>query len=178
LRRLGIGIVVGFAASVAVFTIPGAFLLLLIFGMYAWRVLAVIVVFLVVVAARAGRWKLLAEVAIGTAIVAVLASLPQPSDSFTSRASWLVVLAVHSHELRAAADAERRAGNPRPVVAISTDGFGSMTSGIAYDPSGEIMFPAARRSAGWKAAVGQSELGVTDFVARPILGAYYSWFHY
>jgi len=53
-----------------------------------------------------------------------------------------------------------------------------MTSGIAYDPSGEIMLPADRRSAGWKASVGQSELGVTDFQARPIVGAYYSWFHF
>jgi hypothetical protein len=52
-----------------------------------------------------------------------------------------------------------------------------MTSGIAFDPTGEIVLPSNKRSQAWMAAAGQTELGVEELQARHIVGDYYSWFH-
>jgi hypothetical protein len=57
------------------------------------------------------------------------------------------------------------------------NGFGSLTSGLVYDPSGEIALPPNQRSKSWTDGPGATELGIDKLEVHHIFGPYYHWFH-
>jgi UDP-N-acetylmuramyl pentapeptide phosphotransferase/UDP-N-acetylglucosamine-1-phosphate transferase len=72
----------------------------------------------------------------------------------------------------------RTRGVTPAVAVIPLDGFGNLASGVAYDPTGEILLPPARRSPAWTAnAVDADELSVSGIEVRHVVGGYYAWFH-
>lgn len=113
----------------------------------------------------------------GFITLTVAASAPDPADSLAHWASGLAQVVAYQHALRQQADLLYQNGYT-PVAVMPLDGFGSMTSGIAYDPTGEILLPAGQRSKSWWAVAGQTDLAAADLEAWPIMGSYYSWFHY
>jgi hypothetical protein len=169
-----------FAASVAVIAIPGAWLLFAVLYLESPAVaftMAALFVFLTVFFFWRRHWVSGVTMLIGVLLVAVAMTLPVPARSLSRKAADLVSVVCYyrtlQHQLK---ELEKRGESP-VVAVVSVDGFGSMTNGIAYDPTGEILLPPARRSKSWTATAGQTELGSDGLEARSIIGNYYSWFH-
>ena len=170
-----------FAVCVAVFAIPGAWMLLAIlyvgysgFSIAAAALLLVAVVFVF----WRRHWISGAAMLIGISLVAGSAIVPIPADSISRKAAELVGVVCYYRIMQGQLEEQKKNGVSPAIAVISIDGFGSMTSGIAYDPTGEILLPPASRSKSWVATAGQTELGLEGLEARHIIGNYYSWFHY
>jgi hypothetical protein len=114
----------------------------------------------------------------GLIIVVLLAYIPTASTSPAKRIAVLAQLVCYRGALLRQADELKRRDVSPAVAAIAIDGFGSMTSGIALDPTGEILLKPEKRSRQWTATAGETELGVEDLQARHIIGEYYWWLHY
>ena len=113
----------------------------------------------------------------GLLAAAALALLPNPPSSFLSRVSNLIEVVTYRGALQQQVLDLTRQGISPTVAEIAVDGFGSLTTGIAYDPTGEILLPKGQQSAQWKAVADRTELGVDGLEARHIVGGYYRWFH-
>ena len=168
---------------VAVLAIPGALLIVLLFvlGLLGTQIGLLIGALLLAAALIVPFWwrhwiSGLTMMA-GLVLVILLASLPTFA---TSPAEWVAHLAqvVYYRPVLLQQAAELESKGLAPAVAgHGLDGFGSLTSGIALDPSGEILLPPDRRSQAWMATGGQTELAVRGMEAHHIIGNYYSWFH-
>lgn len=170
-----------FAVCVAVFAIPGAWLLLAILYVEHSRIMtaaAALLLVTVVFVFWRRHWISGAAMLIGISLVAVSATVPVPADSISRRAADLVGVMRYYRIVQDQLEEQKKNGVSPAVAVIPIDGFGSMTSGIAYDPTGEILLPPASRSKSWVATAGQTELGLEGLEARHIVGNYYSWFHY
>jgi hypothetical protein len=170
-----------FALWVAVLAIPGALLLVLIIPMILSITVTVcgllgVALVLIAVFWRHHRISGVAMLA-GFIAVGLLACEPTVPRSVSGQAADLAQVLWYRDAL---IDQEVRLQNKgvKPAVAVlALDGFGSLTSGIALDRTGEIMLPASKRSKAWVATAGQTELGVDSLEARHVFGDYYSWFH-
>jgi hypothetical protein len=91
-------------------------------------------------------------------------------------ANVLKVIYYHN-DLRHSYVEAKKSGQASPVGQVYTDGFGSLTSGLAYDPSSEISLPASQRSKARTEGPAKTELGVDNLEAHHIFGSYYQWFH-
>jgi len=92
--------------------------------------------------------------------VALLASQSTVAKSSSRRVADVAQLIYYRDVLpRQVAELQRNGASPA-VAAIAVDGFGSMTSGIALDPTGEILLKPDRRSKSWMATAGQTEIGI------------------
>ena len=169
-----------FAALVAQWTIPGAWLvgaLIVASGpSAAIVVILVLVAGLVLVHRTLGRACALAVTA-GLAVVSASAAVPLPERSLVLMSSEVVSVLLHRDELKRQLERLRRQGIAPPVAAAVIDGFGSMARGLALDPSGQIALPVDRRSPEWNRAV-DAELLTEGFAAHRVFGDYYAWFHY
>jgi hypothetical protein len=66
--------------------------------------------------------------------------------------------------------------NDGPRLAVFTmDGFLSMSSGVAFDESDEIILPAGKQTDAWKVRAAHTEFSTGDFVAKRLIGHYYRW---
>jgi len=110
-------------------------------------------------------------------LVLALGIFPQPVNSPVGWAANVLKVIYYHNDLQHSYVEAKRSGQTLPVSQVYTDGFGSLTSGLAYDPSGEIALPANRRSRAWTAGAGATELGINSLEAHHIFGAYYQWFH-
>jgi hypothetical protein len=109
--------------------------------------------------------------------VFMLGAFPNPVASPTGWAANIARVCYFRSELeRSYVDAKNR-GESVPVGQLYLDGFGSLTSGLAYDPSREIAMPVYRRSASWVSGPGQTELGLKNLEVHHVVGSYYYWFH-
>jgi hypothetical protein len=126
------------------------------------------------------RWNKVAGVAMATSLltVVVMTLAPTPAQSLARWASNWVQLAYYRSALIGQLREQRLCRASPAVAVIAVDGFGSMTSGLALDPTGELSLPAGRRSRAWNATAGETELGVEGLEVRHIMGDYYAWFHY
>jgi hypothetical protein len=113
----------------------------------------------------------------GVVIAILLSTIPKPALSFSRWAADLAEVAYYHNVLQRLADESRLKGESPPIGVLTLDGFTTLASGLALDPSGEIMLPANQRSGAWNAVGGQTELGVENMDARHIIGNYYAWFH-
>jgi hypothetical protein len=111
------------------------------------------------------------------AALSVLVTAPTPATSFAGKLADLINVAVYGGALQRQLGEARRHGQALTAASIAIDGFGSMASGIAFDPSKEILLPADKRSRAWTDSAGQTELGVDNLEVRHIVGSYYAWFH-
>ena len=98
----------------------------------------------------------------GLIAIALLACVPTVARSPAEWTAELAQLVFYRGTLLRQADELRRSGVSPAVAAVAIDGFGSMTSGIALDPTGEILLTPDKRSRQWTAAAGKTELGVED----------------
>ncbi len=166
------------AVAAAWFALPAMIVVLLYFDLTPWlQISALLFVLLLAFKTWRVHWTSGLAVLCAPLLAYALAAFPYPG---TSPVSW----AVHSAQaiylrselqqeyLRAAAG-----GQARPVGYLYLDGFGSYTSGLAYDPSGEIALPSDRRSKPWNDGAGQTEMGIESLEAHHLFGPYYQWFH-
>lgn len=110
-------------------------------------------------------------------LVFAFGTFPHPVNSPVGwAANVFKVIYYHNALQRSYVDAKKR-GQASPLGQVYTDGFGSLTSGLAYDPSNEIALPANQRSKAWADGPGATELGIDSLEAHHIFGAYYQWFH-
>jgi hypothetical protein len=123
------------------------------------------------------RWDVVAGALVGLGIAYLLSAVPAPNRSFSRWAADLADVAYYYSDLSRMADDSRREGQSPVIAVLDIDGFGSLTSGLAFDPSGEIMLPAARRSKEWTAVGGETELSIESMSARHVIGSYYAWSH-
>ncbi len=170
-----------FAAYVAVYAVPGAWLLTILLVAPSPVAAAIGGAFLALGLTWLfwrRHWISGAAMLAGLVALVLAVSLPDPADSLGGRAIDLAHVVAYRGTLQEMAD-QARAQGVSPVIAVhAIDGFGSMTSGIAYDESGEVGLPPEKRSKGWQTVAGETELSVDGLEARHIIGGYYAWFHY
>ena len=170
------------AAWVALLAVPGAWLMAAIFFATHTPTFLVGSATALVVGLVGACWLLhrVAGVTMlcGLIVVVVLCAVPNAAES---PASWLAHLAqlVYYRDdlLHQEAELQRKGVSPA-IAVLAVDGWGSMTSGLALDRTGEIMLPADKRTPGWNATGGQTELSADTREARHIVGDYYFWFHF
>jgi hypothetical protein len=113
--------------------------------------------------------------AIGIIIVGVSAVPPYSEYSPAMKIVDLVQVAAYRGDLQRQVREMKAQGVSPTIAEIELGGIGSITFGIAFDPTGEILLPPKKRSASWTATGGQTELGVDGMEARHIIGSYYAW---
>lgn len=168
------------AIWIAILAIPGALLFVMLVPLSFPRAsIAIGTLFLVgfITLCWLRRWRIVFGSLTGIVIAILLSAIPTPACSFSRWVADVADVAYYHAVLQRLADGSRRRGESPPIGVLALDGFGSLTSGLALDPSGEIILPANRRSGAWTAVGGQTELGVERMEARHILGSYYAWFH-
>lgn len=166
---------------IALLAIPGAWLLTAIFiapmSMTALLIGAAVSALALVTLFWRRHW--VSGVTMGLGLVTLVLLTTQPNIG-NSPARWVANLTQVAYYrgalLRQARELSQEGVSPA-LAAIGIDGFGSLTSGVALDPTGEILLPPDKRSDAWKAAANHSELGVDDLQGVHVIGDYYSWFH-
>jgi hypothetical protein len=102
---------------------------------------------------------------------------PNPVNSPVGWAANVLKVIYYHHDLQQSYAEAKRRGQTLPLGQADIDGFGSLTSGLVYDPSGEIALPPNRRSKAWADGPGTTELGIDRLEVHHIFGPYYHWFH-
>jgi hypothetical protein len=127
------------------------------------------------------RLRLLQRLIDGRTMLIVLVAVflmifvPLPRSTISLKVVDALRVMIYRHQLQLLEHQLRENGVTPPVAVIAIDGFGSLTSGVAYDPTGEILLSPNRRSAAWIAQAG--ELSADGLEARHVVGSYYAWFH-
>jgi hypothetical protein len=102
---------------------------------------------------------------------------PHPVNSPVGWAANALKVIYYHDDLQHSYWEAKKSGQTSPVGQVYTDGFGSLTSGLAYDPSSEIVLPPNQRSKSWADGPGATELGIDKLEVHHIFGSYYQWFH-
>jgi hypothetical protein len=168
------------AIWVAILAIPSAWLYVLLLAIGHPKISLAVVALIavgVISLGRQRRWATVGGILTGLLIALLISAVPTPARSFSRWAADLADVAYYHSDLQRLANASRARGESPAIGVLALDGFGSLTSGLALDPSGEILLPANRRSRAWDAVGGQTELGLESMEARHIIGSYYGWFH-
>jgi hypothetical protein len=110
-------------------------------------------------------------------LVLMLGVVPKPITSPVGWAANVARVAYFRAELQRSYLDQKTRGESLPVGQLAIDGFGNLTSGLAYDPSHELGVPPDKRSNAWMLARGRTELGSSNLEVHRILGSYYFWFH-
>lgn len=167
---------------VAVLAVPGAWLItamLLVTIPQVWLVAGGLVAAVILVAVFWSVHRLSGLAMLGGLLVLVLViCIPNLQDSAANRLAALAQLAYYRSDLLRQMEHRRSQGIAPATAEIAIDGFGSMTSGIALDPTGEILLPPDKRSSSWTATAGKTEIGIEGLQARHLVGDYYTWFHF
>jgi hypothetical protein len=101
--------------------------------------------------------------------------LPFPKSTISQKVVDAIRVMMYRDDLQLLERQLRAKGVVPPIAVIPIDGFGSLASGVAYDPTGEILLRPDKRSAAWIAQSG--ELSVDGLDVRHVVGSYYAWFH-
>jgi hypothetical protein len=101
--------------------------------------------------------------------------LPFPRSTISLKVVDALRVMMYHDDLQLLERQLRAKGVTPPIAVIAIDGFGSLASGVAYDPTGEILLSPDKRSAAWIAQSG--ELSVDGLEVRHVVGSYYAWFH-
>jgi hypothetical protein len=163
---------IGVTCIISMMAIPWAFFSIL------WIVPTFVVLWLAlaVYAGRKGPRSVAAMILVPAAVFA-MALLPTPARSLSR---WLAdvadVAAFRGDLLRQMNTLHDNAGGEHIVVVI-LQGFGSLTSGLAYDPSRGLDNPSRATNPQWRSAFEATELSLPDAEIRHVVGPYYSWFH-
>jgi len=166
---------------VVVHAVPGAWLMIAVFGGTSPKTalgLFVLVSLVFVPLFWHRHWFSGITMLAGVVAIFFIAVEPAPAHSLSRKAADFVHVLAYRSALQWQVQELQRQGISPAVVAIPIDGFGSMANGIAFDPTGEILLPAEKRSKSWLAAAAQTELVIEGLEARHIVGSYYSWFRY
>ena len=169
-----------FAIWVAILAIPGAWFLAIIclldFGVLATMIVAGIVTAVMTVLFWRYHWVS------GVTMLAAFIALPllccEPTIA-SSASKWVADVAqliYYRPVLLRRAEQLRENGLSPSVAAVTVDGFGSATFGLALDPTGEILLPPeAQQSMDCNRRTYRA--GVDNLAARHVIGDYYSWFY-
>jgi hypothetical protein len=110
-------------------------------------------------------------------LVFAFGSFPHPVDSPVGWAANVLKVVYYKQDLQITYAEAKSSGQTLPLGQADIDGFGSLASGLVYDPSGEIALPPNERSRAWTDGPGATELGIANLEVHHIFGAYYQWFH-
>jgi hypothetical protein len=110
-------------------------------------------------------------------LVFAVGFFPHPVTSPVGWAANVVRVVYYHDDLQHLYAEARKSGQALPVGVVYTDGFGSLTSGLAYDPSREFALQPKQRSRAWNDGPGATEIGINSVEVHPIYGSYYQWFH-
>lgn len=110
-------------------------------------------------------------------LVIVVGVFPNSVNSPVGWAANVLKVVYYNHDLQRTYAEARQSGQNLPLGQADIDGFGSLASGLVYDPSGEIGLPPDQRSKAWADGPGATELGIKNLQVHHIYGPYYQWFH-
>lgn len=110
-------------------------------------------------------------------LVFAIGIFPNPVNSPVGWAANVLKVVYYRHELQQSYAEAKSSGQRSRLGQADIDGFGSLTSGLVYDPSGEIALPPHQRSKAWTNGPGATELGIDKLEVHHIFGHYYQWFH-
>jgi hypothetical protein len=102
---------------------------------------------------------------------------PNPVNSPVGWTANVLKVIYYHHDLQQSYSEAKNRGQTSPLGQADIDGFGSLASGLVYDPSGEITLPPNQRSKAWIDGPGATELGIDKLEVHHIFGPYYQWFH-
>jgi hypothetical protein len=114
----------------------------------------------------------------GLVVVALLATTPTMPRSAARMTASLVQLLYWRGDLLRQAEELKRQGKLPTVAVITLNGRGSSSSGLALDPTGEILLPPNKRSSSWNATTAQTDLVFLNLKPHHLIGDYYAWFHH
>lgn len=163
---------IGVAGNIILMAIPYGFFVIL------WAIPAFLVFWmaLAVWSTRRGPGAATAMIVIPLTVIALM-SLPSPSKSLSRWAADALDVAAYRDELLRQMNTRRSDGAARRIAVLPLAGFGSLTSGLAYDPSRNLDHPLLATDPQWRAAFEATELALPYSNVRHVLGPYYSWFH-
>jgi hypothetical protein len=170
-------------AAVAGLAVPGLWMVIflpsLLFETYPILAVAIAMVTFVTPAVILWRKSPVAGCAmlLVPVILTLLIQVPSPSRSLVHWGADLARVIYFRSDLQRSYEEAKQRGRTPAFAALAVDGFLGMTSGIAYDPSGEIGLPRELRSKPWTDAAADTELGADYLEAQRIVGSYYTWFH-
>lgn len=171
-----------FAGYVASLAIPGAWLLLAICAAFippTLTELGALVLGLSLIMWFWGRHRVSGAAMLAGFIALFIAmSAPNEADSAANWTAHLAQVAVYRNALQRQAAPVEDENKSASLAVLPLDGFGSMTNGIAFDSTGEIMLPPQARSTAWRAAAGRTDLIADGLEVHHVIGDYYAWFHY
>lgn len=170
-----------FVAYSAVLSVPNAWLLIVVLVAVGPVVIAVgglILSFLLTRLFWRRHWISGVSMFVGLIALVLAAVFPTLAESPSRKVVDLIHVLSYQKELDQQVRELKDQGISPTIAAVAIEGFGSMTTGIAYDPTGEILLPPEKRTKSWLAIASQTELGFEGVEAQPIIGNYYSWFHY
>ena len=110
-------------------------------------------------------------------LVIVVGFIPNPPNSPVGWAANVLKVIYYNRDLHETYANAKKSGQSLPLGQADIDGFGSLASGLIYDPSGEIGLPPDQRSRAWTDGPGTTELGIKNLEVHHIFGPYYQWFH-
>jgi len=166
---------VGFAASVLLYAVPGALLFFAFAALIVAPVILIVAAVLAFVLAKAYRPAALALIP-ALALLYFLVAVPRlPLGVAATTARW-VQFAFLWHELDHRA-ATRNLGHEGSLVIITVDGFVPVGSnGFVYDSSGEIIRSPEVRSQLWRSVAARTALGEgCDWGVNRLFGPYYAY---
>ena len=102
---------------------------------------------------------------------------PNPVNSPVGWTANVLKVVYYHHDLQQSYAEAKNSGKILPLGQADIDGFGSLASGLVYDPSREIALPPNQRSKAWADGPGATELGIDNLEVHHIFGPYYQWFH-
>jgi len=169
-----------FFASVALLAVPNAVLTAAILEAALKNIaiaLSALASLVLVLAFWRRHWVSGLTMLAGLITVALLSTVPSPAGSVSGKAADLVHVVGCRAALQRQVEALRRQGTSPEVAVVVIDGFGGMASGVAFDPTGEILLPADKRSESWIAVTQGTDLRSDTLQAWHVVGSYYAWFH-
>jgi hypothetical protein len=110
-------------------------------------------------------------------LVFAVGVFPNPVNSPVGWAANVLKVVYYHNDLQQSYAEAKNSGQASPLGQADVEGFGSLASGLVYDPSGEIALPPNRRSKAWTDGPGATELGIDALEVHHIFGPYYHWFH-
>lgn len=170
-KAVGAAVLVAFISSVAILAIPGSGFLVLLLTLS----IGTIILVALFIALWRRHWALIGYGVVSLFAIALLEVVPSPSESAATYSAWLVRVVLYRSDLKIMAKTIGEKRGLPPIAAVGIDGFGSMTDGIAVDPTGEILLQPSKRSEAWKEAAEYTDIGLPDLHARHIVGPYYRW---
>lgn len=164
---------IGVACIISMMAIPSAFFFAL------WAILAFPVLWLAlfVYAARKGGAGSAAAMIFIPLAVFTMSLAPKPGASASRWVADLLDVAAFRGDLLRQMNRQQGHATDQHIAVVYLAGFGSLTNGLAYDPSRGLDNPSRITDPLWRSEFESTELSLSNADIRHVVGPYYAWFH-